>query len=259
MKGFSSLRARTQVGKPPAPDDTFQTLERPIGERRRKTGRTAAVQRAGENEFKRRVETLAAREETDAGQPARSHARHLRRQRRRAGGRCGSGDRGAGQAHAELRGTGLAGCFDTIGRVATERSMSISALIARSAGARGASASTPAARSSCEGTRDSGAHDASKASIAGRLPVRRGLDENEAASIYHCRQASPQAGLRAPHAAPACWLAGRGFGTSMSSTSPSRRCRAKAARASRSSPRRMVTAGATSNECRALKTHRSLH
>ena len=51
MKGFASLRARTQIGQPPSREDTFQTLERPIGERRRKTGRTAQFNVRVRSEF----------------------------------------------------------------------------------------------------------------------------------------------------------------------------------------------------------------
>ncbi len=45
MKGFASLRARARIGKPPAREDTFDTLQRAAGDRRRKTGQTEQTTR----------------------------------------------------------------------------------------------------------------------------------------------------------------------------------------------------------------------
>jgi hypothetical protein len=129
MKGFSSLRTRTQVGKPPAPDDTFQTLERPIGERRRKTGRTAQFNVRVKSEFKQRVEGHAAREERTLGGLLEAMlATYETSGAGLAAGAVPTIEAKAGRTR-ELRAWASQDVFDTIGRVATERRMSISALI----------------------------------------------------------------------------------------------------------------------------------
>jgi hypothetical protein len=129
MKAFASLRARTQVGQPPSPEDTFQTLERPIGERRRKTGRTAQFNVRVKSEFKERVEGLAAREERTLG----SLLEAMLATYEASGGGLAAGAVPATEALAgrtrELRAWASQELIDTIGRVAAERRMSISGLI----------------------------------------------------------------------------------------------------------------------------------
>jgi predicted transcriptional regulator len=129
MKGFASLRSRTQIGQPPPPDDTFQTLERPIGERRRKTGRTEQFNVRVRSEFKARVESLAAREERTQGALLEAMLAAYEG----SGGGLAAGAVPSVEAQAgrtrELRAWASRDVFDTIGRVAAERRMSISGLI----------------------------------------------------------------------------------------------------------------------------------
>jgi len=129
MKGFASLRARTQVGGPPSPKDTFDTLERPIGERRRKTGRTAQFNVRVTTEFKERAEAVAVREERTLG----SLLERALGAYEASGGGLAPGAVPSVEARAgrtrELRAWASEDVIDTIGKVATQRQMSISGLI----------------------------------------------------------------------------------------------------------------------------------
>jgi hypothetical protein len=111
------------------PEDTFQTLERSIGERRRKTGRTAQFNVRVRSEFKERVESLASREERTLGSLLEAMlAAYEGSGSGLAPGAVPGIEARAGRTR-ELRAWASEDVFDTIGRVAAERRMSISGLI----------------------------------------------------------------------------------------------------------------------------------
>jgi len=129
MKPFDSLRRGPRIGKPPAPQETFQTLERPPEfQRRVKTGRTEQLNVRVTGAFKKRIEQLAADNrytigglleemlkvfESGASQPERG---------------VPLADARAGRAR-QLRLWATDAVFDKIGKIAAERGMSVSALI----------------------------------------------------------------------------------------------------------------------------------
>jgi len=129
MKGFASLRARSLVGKPPAREDTFETLERPAEGRRRKTGRTEQFNVRVRKEFKDRIEGLAVQEDRTLG----SLFEAMLAAYEASGGGMVTGGVPAIEARAgrtrEVRAWASEEVFDMIGRMAGERKLSISGLI----------------------------------------------------------------------------------------------------------------------------------
>jgi len=128
-KGFAALLARARIGKPPGREDTFDTLERPAGDRRRKTGRTEQFNVRVRKEFKERIEDLALREDRTLG----SLFEAMLAAYEASGGGMVEGAVPASEARArrtrELRVWASDEVFDMVGHMAGERKLSISGLI----------------------------------------------------------------------------------------------------------------------------------
>jgi hypothetical protein len=130
MTAFASLNKRLRVGRPPTPQDTFNTLDRPAEPalRRVKTGRTEQFNVRVKAGFKERIEELAARDKEtlggmlelmlaayEAGAGAPQHGIPIAEAR-------------AGRTRT-LRLWATDQVFSAIGKVAAERKLTVSGLI----------------------------------------------------------------------------------------------------------------------------------
>jgi hypothetical protein len=132
MKSLLALRARVRgVGVPPEREDTFETLERPHGQRARevRTGRTEQFNSRVAAGFGKRVRRLAKGERATLGEMLEAMMAAFEAQ-------GGSLDRGmvpiaetrAGRTR-EMRFFASEFVYLAIGKVAAEREMSVSALL----------------------------------------------------------------------------------------------------------------------------------
>ena len=131
MGAFDTLRNRTQIGTPPARNETFQTLDRPAATapRRIKTGRTEQFNVRVKAGFKQRVEELAIREKETLG----SMLEAMLAAYEAGGTKLGQGTVPVAEARAArtraVRLWATDEVFKAIGKVAAERKLSVSGLI----------------------------------------------------------------------------------------------------------------------------------
>ena len=130
MSERSKLPGRfSQVGRPPRADDTFETLSRPAGGRRRKTGRTAQFNIRVQKTFKNRVEELSLEEGRTLGALLEAMlAAYETSGKGLAAGAVPASEARAGRTRS-LRAWASEETFDLISLIASERSLSVSALI----------------------------------------------------------------------------------------------------------------------------------
>jgi hypothetical protein len=118
-----------RVGLPPRPDETFETLDRPARGRRRKTGRTEQLNIRVQEASKRRAEELSLQEDRTMGALFDALlAAYETGGKGLAAGAVPASEARAGRTR-ELRAWASEEAFDLMGLIASECSLSVSALI----------------------------------------------------------------------------------------------------------------------------------
>lgn len=129
MKALDAIKTRMRIGTPPSREETFQTLERPAEplSRRVKTGRTEQFNLRVTTKFKKRVEQLATDNKETLGGILEEMLKAYESGASKPQRDVPLPEARAGRTR-QLRLWVSDSVFDAVGKIAAERSMSVSAL-----------------------------------------------------------------------------------------------------------------------------------